>query len=145
VALARPLVNLTCKGQPFVWTEEHDKAMHDLKDAIIHSPALISINYSSNHSVYMGIDSSPRRVGWILSQDCSDGMRRPARFGSLSWNECEVHYSQPKCELYGLFRALRALHMHLIGIHNLAMEMDTQFIRGMLHNPDIQPNATINC
>jgi hypothetical protein len=118
--------------------------MHDLKDAIIHSPALISINYSSDHSVYVGIDSSPRRVGWILSQDCLDGMCCPARFGSLSWNECEARYSQPKRELYGLFRALRALCVHLIGICNLAVEMDTQFIREMLHNPDIQPNATIN-
>ena len=118
--------------------------MHDLKDAIIHSSALISIDYSSSHSVYMGIDSSPRGVGWILSQDCSDRMRRPAPFGSLSWNEREARYSQPKHELYGLFRALRALCMHLIGIHNLAVEMDTQFIRGMLRNPDIQPNVTIN-
>ena len=49
-----------------------------------------------------------------------------------------------KLELYGLFRALRALHLHLIGIRRLVVEMDVQFIRGMLNNPDVQPNATIN-
>ena len=79
-ALARPLVDLTRKGQAFLWTEEHDQAMQALKNAIIHSPALISINYSSNLAVYLGIDSSTRGMGWILSQDCSDGKRRPARF-----------------------------------------------------------------
>ena len=142
--LAHPLVNLTRKGQPFVWTEEHDHAMQALKDAIIHSPALISIDYTSGLSVYVGIDSSIRGVGWILCQDCADGKRRPARFGSISWNEREARYSQPKIELYGLFRALRALRVHLIGILNLVVEMDAQYIRGMLRNPDIQPNATIN-
>ncbi len=110
--------------------------MKALKDAIIDSPALISIDYSSDRPVYVGIDSSSRCVGWILSHDCVDDKRRPARFGSISW--------KPKLELYGPFRALRALCVHLIGIRNLVVEMDAQFIRGMLRNPDIQPNATIN-
>ena len=118
--------------------------MKSLKNAIIHSPALISIDYTSDHPVYVGINSSSRGVGWILSQDCADSKRCPARFGSISWNEREARYSQPKLELYGLFRALCALQVHLIGIRNLVVEMDAQFIRGMLCNPDIQPNATIN-
>lgn len=92
-ALARPLVDLTCKGQAFLWTEEHDQAMQTLKDAIIHSPTLISINYTSDLTVYLGIDFSTHGVGWILSQDCSDGKRCPARFGSISWNERESRYS----------------------------------------------------
>jgi integrase-like protein/reverse transcriptase-like protein len=144
LALACPLVNLTRKGQPFVWTAEQDQAMQALKDAIIHSPTLISIDYSSNHPVYVGIDSSSRGVGWILSQECADNKHRPAWFRSISWNEREAHYSQPKIELYSLFRVLRALRVHLIGVNNLIVEMDAQFVKGMLHNPDIQPNATIN-
>src|SRR5260370_31058886 len=138
------MVNLTHKGQAFVWTEEHNQAMQALKDAIIHSSVLISINYSSDCPVYIGIDSSSRGVGWILSQECVDNKCCLARFGSISWNECEARYSQPKIELYSLFRVLRALHVHLIGVKNLVIEMDAQFIRGMLCNPDIQPNATIN-
>jgi hypothetical protein len=56
----------------------------------------------------------------------------------------ERGYSQPKIELYGLFRTLRALRIHIIGITDLVVEMDAQFMRGMLANPDIQPNAAIN-
>jgi len=118
--------------------------MQALKDAIITSPALISIDYSSDRPVFLSIDSSWRSVGWILAQECADGRRRPARFGSLAWNERETRYSQAKLELYGLFRALRALHLYLVGVKNLIVEMDAQYIRGMLKNPDIQPNATIN-
>ena len=143
-ALARPLVNLTRKGQAFVWTEEHDQAMQDLKSAIINSPSLISIDYSSERAVYLAVDSSIQGVGWILSQDCADGKRCPARFGSISWNEREARYSQPKLELYGLFRALCSLHLYLIGVHRLIVEMDAQFVKGMLSKPDVQPNTTLN-
>jgi hypothetical protein len=142
--IARPLHDLTRKYQPFVWTEEHATAMQALKDAIIHSPALIPIDYTSDRTVYLAIDLSIRGVGWILAQDCADGRRRPSRFGSISWNEREARYSQAKIELYGLFRALRALRFHLVGVHNLVVEMDALYIRGMLNNPDLQPNATIN-
>jgi hypothetical protein len=143
-AIARPLVNLTRKGETFVWQQQHEEAMQALKDAIISSPALVSIDYTSDRPVYLAVDSSTRGVGWILSQESDDGRRRPARFGSISWNERESRYSQAKIELYGLFRALRALRFHLVGLHHLIVEMDAQYIRGMLNNPDIQPNATIN-
>ena len=142
--IARPLVNLTCKGAPFIWEEEHENAMHTLKDAIVHSSALISIDYTTDCIIYLSINSSYRGVGWILSQDCADGHCHPACFGSISWSECKARYSQAKLELYGLFRALQALRLYLVGIHRLMVEMDAQFIRGMLNNPDIQPNATIN-
>ena len=143
-AIARPLVNLTRKGETFIWEDQHAEAMQCLKDAIINSSALISIDYSTGRPVFLAVDSSFRGVGWILSQECADGKRRPARFGSISWNERESNYSQPKIELYGLFRALRALRLHLIGVRNLVVEMDAVFIRGMLNNPDVQPNAVLN-
>ena len=143
-SIARPLVDLTRKDADFVWQDEHDRAMEQLKSAIIASPALIPIDYKSERKVYLAVDSSFRAVGWILSQDCEDGQRRPSRFGSIGWNERESRYSQPKTELYGLFRTLRALRMHVVGITNLVVEMDAQYVRGMLSNPDVQPNAAIN-
>ena len=143
-AIARPLVNLTRKGETFAWEDQHAEAMQHLKNAIINSSALISIDYTTDRPVFLAVDSSFRGVGWILSQECTDGKRRPARFGSISWNERESNYSQPKIELYGLFRALRALRLHLIGVRNLVVEMDAVLIHGMLNNPDVQPNAILN-
>jgi len=57
-AIARPLVNLTRKGQTFIWAEEHEQAMQSLKNAIVHSPVLISIDYSCDRVVYLAVDSS---------------------------------------------------------------------------------------
>jgi hypothetical protein len=58
--------------------------------------------------------------------------------------ECESQYSQAKLELYGLFRALRAYRIYIIGVKNLVVEVDAKYLKGMLNNPDIQPNTTIN-
>jgi hypothetical protein len=102
-SIARPLVDLMWKDTDFVWQDEHDCAMDQLKSAIITSPALIPIDYKSEHKVYLSADSSFRTVSWILSQDCEDGQCRPSRFGSIGWNKHESQYSQPKIKLYGLF------------------------------------------
>jgi len=143
-AIAHPLVNLTCKDTPFAWHPKHEQAMQSLKSAIIQSSALISIDYTTDRAVYLSVDLSVHGVGWILAQDCPDGRHRPSRFGLISWNKCKSHYSQAKVELYGLFRVLHATRLHLIGIRNLIVEVDTSYIKGMLSNPDIQPNAAIN-
>jgi len=143
--IACPLVNLTRKGTPFKWQEEHGQAMQELKTAIVQSSALISIDYSTDRAVYLSVDSSFRGMGWILAQDCSDGRHRPSRFSSIAWNEHEARYSQAKLELYGLFRALRAMRLYLVSIRNLVVEVNTSYIKGMLSNPDVQLNAAINC
>ena len=41
-------------------------------------------------------------------------------------------------------RALRAFRVFIVGLKNLTVEVDAKYIKGMLNNPDIQPNATIN-
>jgi hypothetical protein len=93
----------------------------------------------------MDVNSSFRGAGYVLLQLGEDGKEYPLRFGSTTWNKRESHYSQAKLELYGLFRALKAYQMYLVGIKNLLVRVDAKYIKGMLNNPDIQPNATIDC
>ncbi|OBZ73909.1 hypothetical protein A0H81_06073 [Grifola frondosa] len=62
----------------------------------------------------------------------------------ITLNDRESRFSQPKLEIYGLFRALRALRLYLIGVRNLVIEVDARYIKGMLQNPDIAPSASIN-
>ena len=56
----------------------------------------------------------------------------------------ESQYSQAKLELYGLFRSLRAVQVFIFGVTNLVVEMDAKYVKGMINNPDLQLNATIN-
>jgi hypothetical protein len=142
--IANPLTNLTRNNVPFAWTHDAQEAMDKLKDAIIHSPAIRPIDYSSHNEVILAVDSSYIACGWILFQVDNNGTRHPSRFGSITWNEREARYSQAKIELYGLFRSLKATKVWLIGVKNLTIEVDAKYIRGMINNPDIQPNAAMN-
>jgi hypothetical protein len=67
-----------------------------------------------------------------------------ACFGSITLNKHELHFSQAKLELYGLYHALSALRFYLIGVRNLIVEVDARYIKGMLMNPDVAPSASIN-
>ena len=59
-------------------------------------------------------------------------------------NEREAQYSQPKLELYGLYRALHHFQLYIIGVRNLIIEVDAKSIKEMLNHPDLQPNAIIS-
>ena len=143
---AHHLVKLTRKDVPWEFGQDQLDAMQDLKDALLSSPALKPIDYNSDSSVILSVDTSSIAVGFILAQ-CdpkNTKFRHVARFGSITLNDRECRYSQPKLELYGLYRALRALKMHLLGVRNLIVEVDAKYIKGMLANPDIAPSASIN-
>ena len=141
---ARPLVQLTRKDVEFEFTEEHIMAMEKMKMFVQNCTAIRAIDYESDREVNLAVDSSWMGVGFILSQQGEDGKRYPSRYGSITWNETEQRYSQAKLELYGLFRALKALKMYIVGLKNLVVEVDAKYIKGMINNPDIQPSATIN-
>lgn len=142
--VARPLYDLTKKGVDFNWSQDCDIAMTELKRLVMSAPALKPIDYSSLNDVILAVDSSYIGVGFILLQLGDDKKRYPSRYGAITWNEREARYSQAKLELHGLFRALRAVRMFIYGVLSLVVEIDAKYIKGMLNNPDMQPNAVIN-
>jgi hypothetical protein len=139
--IARPLINLTKKDVPFVFGTEQCEAMQILKDTVLSSPVLKRLDYASEHEVILAVDTSNIAIGFILLQVGEDGKRYPSRFGSIALTEVESRYSQAKLELYGLFRAVR---IFIFSMKNLTVEVDAKYIKGMINNPDLQPNATIN-
>ncbi|KNZ74489.1 hypothetical protein J132_06797 [Termitomyces sp. J132] len=93
------------------------------------------------------VDTLYIAVGYYLCQCTSDNCKEHHYncFGSITLNDREARFSQPKLELYGLYRALQALQMYLIGVRNLIIKVDACYIKGMLQNPNIQPSASMNC
>jgi len=65
---AHELVKLTHKGVPFKFGESQVVAQEDLKDALIHSPALQAINYTSDSPVILAVDTSHIAVSFFLCQ-----------------------------------------------------------------------------
>jgi hypothetical protein len=85
-------------------------------------------------------------IGYLLAQCNQDNPRARfySRFGSITLNDRETQFFQPKLKLYGVYRTLKALKLYLIGVRNLIVEVDAQHIKGMLQNPDLALSASIN-
>jgi len=92
------------------------------------------------------VDTSYIAVGYYIYQERIENPKEKiyTRFGSIPLNKREANFSQPKRELFGLMRALDACKHWLIGVRKLIVETDASYIKGMLENPDMMPNATIN-
>src|ERR1700677_4780594 len=134
------------KDAPFEFGFDQIKAQEDLKTALIESSTLHAINYTSLSPVILAVNTSYIAVGFHLCQcdDVNPRKRYYNRFCSITLNDRESRYSQPKLEIYRLYRALRLLRIYLIGIRNFIIEVDAGYIKGMLSNPDISPSASIN-
>lgn len=143
---ANALVHLTRKDVPFEFGPAQLAAMDDLCSALLASPALRPIDYTSEAPVILAVDTSYIAVGFQLCQaDLENAKKRfYNRFGSITLNDREARFSQPKLEIYGLFRVLRSLRLYLIGVRNMIVEVDARYIKGMLANPDVAPSASIN-
>lgn len=151
--IAKPLTQLTkLDNADFAWNEAAESAMDTLKDSITRIPALRALDIESAkvgtiHErtsdlglVTLAVDSSQIAVGFVLYQNFEDG-RHPLTYRSITWNGTESAYSQPKIELYGLFRALKALRFDLWGIL-FRVEVDAKFLKEMINTPGL-PNAAM--
>jgi hypothetical protein len=92
--------------------------------------------------VVLAVDSSMYGSGWVVYQ-IQNSEKHPVLFGSCTYNETESRYSQPKAELYGVFRAPKELRHRIWGIY-FRIEADAKFLLEMLHVPDL-PNAPMTC
>ena len=137
---------LTHKDFPFVFSLEQIAAQEDLKQALLTSPVLHPLDYKSLSPVILAVDTSYIAVGFHLCQCDHDNPCKCyyTRFSSITLNDREAHFLQPKLELYGLYRALHSQKLYLIGICNLIIEVDAQYIKGMLANADLELSTSIN-
>ncbi|KAF8634386.1 hypothetical protein AX17_004208 [Amanita inopinata Kibby_2008] len=149
--IARPLTRLTrVSSQEFRFGEEERESMRLLKELISSTPVLIKIDYekakkigpkpraSDDGLVIVSVDSCQHGSGWVLHQQDQKDLR-PAIFGSCTYNPIESRYSQPKAELYGVFRAVKDLRHRVWGLH-FQINVDAKFLVEMIQTPDL-PNA----
>jgi hypothetical protein len=139
--IASSITSTWKKEVKFAWTEECQEAFDTLKDLVTSAPALLPINFQCDRAIIISVDSSYMGVGMILSQLDE---HQPSRYGSLPFSKVKATYSQPKLELYRLFRVLRYFHLYIIGAKNLIVEVDAKYVKGMLNKPELQLNAVIN-
>jgi hypothetical protein len=126
----------------FDWTDEDQKAMVVLKEALGRDIVLKTIDYGTGGGqMIVAVDSSQTAAGVAIWQLDKAGRRQPIVFDSIPMTDTELRYSQPKLELCGVFKTLKRHSQLLFGIHFI-LEVDASFLKVIVGVPEL-PTAVI--
>jgi len=157
--IAKPLTLLTKTAvqRQFMFSKEAEDTQNKLKCQVLTVPVLIKLNYEmakllshqdplpqpSEHGlVIVAVNSCQNGTGWILFQ-MVEKEKHLVIFGSCTFNDTELCYSQPKLELYGIFRAVKDLQHRIWGIH-FWININAKFLIEMVKQLDL-PNPPMTC
>ena len=97
--ISEPLYKLLRKGKRFIWKDEQEIAMKNLKKTLSSPPVLRQVDYQCGRPVVITVDTSPIAIGWAIGQDDGEGKRFAIRFGARILTERQKAYPQVKREL----------------------------------------------
>ena len=109
---ARPLNDLTCKGRPFIWSQECNDAFVDLKTACSSEPVLKMPNW--NKQFIMQTDASNYALGVVIQQEYADRLH-PVAFHSCSLLPAEQNYDVHDKELAGVIFGFKNARFLFLG------------------------------
>jgi hypothetical protein len=114
--IANPLNKLT-GNIPWEWGDEQQTAFDRIKVAICNAPPLKAIKYDHEKGIVLAVDTSYMAVGYFLYQEDQLDTKKVnyLHFDSITLNEREARFSQPKRELYGLKLALEDAYFLIHG------------------------------
>src|SRR5882672_5029821 len=102
--MAKPLHQLTKKGEAWKWAEDGQKAFKELKWLITLTPILIQPN--QDMQLWLEMDTSSYATGAVLSQLCKDNKWHPVAFMSKSLSSAERNYEIHNKELLSIIQGL---------------------------------------
>ncbi len=103
--LAKPLVHLTKRDMPFVWSEACQAAFQALKDHVVSAPVLR--HFDPNRQSILETDASDWVTGGILSQYDDEGVLYPVAFYSKNMVPAEYNYHIYDKELLAIIRCFK--------------------------------------
>ena len=109
-SISQPLVKLTKKDEPFLWTEDQENAFHKLQNALITPPILQFPDY--NKEFVLECDASISGIGCVLAQK-HDNKYLPISFCSRLLKPAEKNYSISELEALAIVWGLKK-HKYMV-------------------------------
>ena len=136
-----PLRRLTHKDQPWEWTPQHDRAVNELKDALVKAP--VTAYFDPARDTEISVDASPVGLAAILSQtDQATGINHIITYASRSLTETEQRYSQTEREALAIVWACEHLHLYIYG-KPATVYTDHKPLESIFGNPSSKPPPRI--
>jgi hypothetical protein len=111
--IARPLFNLTKKGNLWNWTTECNTAFETLQQTMITSPVLMLPDHEKPFTLIT--DASDYAMGTILEQKDALGQSHPIAYFSKSLQPAERNYEIHDKELLAIIHALKHFRHYIQG------------------------------
>ncbi|GBN70819.1 Transposon Tf2-6 polyprotein, partial [Araneus ventricosus] len=110
--IVEPLVKLTKKNTPFVWSVECENAFNTVQEIILKKPTLK--NFDPNLPISLITDASKIAICGILLQK-KDNVYYPLEFFSRKLTPAECKYPSIRRELLAIYASVRHFHDQLLG------------------------------
>lgn len=111
--ITEPLVRLTRKGQPFIWGEEQERALDQLKQLLTSNAVMAYPQIDKPYKLFT--DASNHAVGAILVQEDDSGTERVIQYISHQLSGSQLRWSTVEKEAYALVYSLGKLRPYLYG------------------------------
>ncbi|GBM19208.1 Transposon Tf2-9 polyprotein [Araneus ventricosus] len=110
--IVEPLVKLTKKNTPFVWSVECENAFNTVQEIILKKPTLK--NFDPNLPISLITDASKIAICGILLQK-KDNVYYPLEFFSRKLTPAECKYPSIRKELLAIYASVKHFHDQLLG------------------------------
>ena len=141
IDLTKPLRALTTKNALFKWTDGHEQAFLEIKQAL--TSDIVMSYFNKNKCTEIITDAFPYGVSAILTQTTpGKNDRKVVSYVSRSLTEVERRYSQTEREALAIVWAIERLHIYLYG-GPFTLYTNFKPMELILKNPKSKPSARI--
>ncbi|GET52813.1 retroviral-like aspartic protease 1 [Rhizophagus irregularis DAOM 181602=DAOM 197198] len=109
--IVKPIMELTRKNVPFVWTDKQQKALEELKKKLINYPILQHPNFEKEFILIT--DASGEGLGAILEQLDENNREIVISYASRSLVNAEKRYPITELECLAVFWGIKYFHKYL--------------------------------
>ncbi|GET58734.1 DDE-type integrase/transposase/recombinase [Rhizophagus irregularis DAOM 181602=DAOM 197198] len=111
--IVKPIMELTRKNVPFVWTDKQQKALEELKEKLINYPILQHPNFEKEFILIT--DASGEGLGAKLEQLDENNREIVISYASRSLVNAEKRYLITELECLAVFWGIKYFHKYLFG------------------------------
>ncbi|KAJ9546886.1 hypothetical protein OSB04_019429 [Centaurea solstitialis] len=124
--------NVLRKNQGFLWTDEHEKALQDLKQYMISPPLLTKPIEGESLQLYLAVSKNATSAVLVREEDQH---QRPIYYVSKSFLDAETRYTSMEKLLLGLMTAAKKLRHyfeshHIIVVTNYPLKTWSIYLSG---------------
>ncbi len=139
--LAAPLWTLANKKVRYHWSNEHQKALDEIKNNLTNEAM---VYFDPKWETELAVDASPDGLGAVLAQINPENRndKRIISYASRLCNETERRYSQIDKEALALVWGIEKFHLYLYG-KDFVVCSDNKPVEQIFNNPNAEPLARI--